>query len=407
MADFGADVDLESFRKEARDWLEENFPKSLAHQPGIAAALMDGPAPSGDIGLWKQRMGEKGWGTPTWPKEYGGGGLSGQEARVLQQEMARIGAFNPLTAGMGVTMIGPTILDYGTEEQKRKHIPPIVRGEVRWAVGYSEPGAGSDLASLQTKCEDMGDHWLINGQKIWTSGAQYSDWIGMLVRTDFTVKKHDGITFLLVDMHQPGIEVRPIKLIAGASPFCETFFTDATAPKEAMLGKLNEGWSVGKRLLQHERASQTGAMGGGGGGRNAAPFQEVAKRYVGMDADGRIADVDLRTRLTRHLMDAKAHGLTLARAAAESKGASGATNAASVLKNSATWVSQTRAELTLEIFGHQGLGWEGEAFEKEELEAVRGWLSGKAMSIYGGSQEIQNNIISKRILGLPDTTQST
>ena len=405
MADFGADVDLESFRKEARDWLEENFPKSLAHQPGLALALMDGPAPSGDVGLWKQRMGEKGWGTPTWPKEYGGGGLSGQQARVLQQEMARVGAFNPLTAGMGVTMIGPTILDYGTEEQKRKHIPPIARGEVRWAVGYSEPGAGSDLASLQTKCEDMGDHWLINGQKIWTSGAQYSDWIGMLVRTDFSVKKHDGITFLLVDMHQPGIEVRPIKLIAGASPFCETFFTDAKAPKEAMLGNLNEGWSVGKRLLQHERASQTGAMGGGGG-RNAAPFQDLAKRYVGADEEGRIADPDLRTRVTRHLMDARAHGLTLMRAAAESKGASGATNAASVLKNSATWVSQTRAELTLEIFGSQGLGWEGEAFEKEELEAVRSWLSGKAMSIYGGSQEIQNNIISKRILGLPDTTQS-
>ena len=158
MADFGTDLEIETFRTEARDWLEANFPQSLRGAVGIANALMDGPAPSGDILLWKQRMGAKGWGTPTWPAEYGGGGLSAQQARVLQQEMSRIGAFNPLMAGMGVTMIGPTILDYGTEEQKQKHIPPIVRGDVRWCVGYSEPNAGSDLASLQMKCEDAGDN---------------------------------------------------------------------------------------------------------------------------------------------------------------------------------------------------------------------------------------------------------
>ena len=402
MADSGGDIELEAFRAEARAWLEENCPPSIRNKPGLALALMDGPPPSGDLALWKLRMGEKGWGTPTWPKEYGGGGLTPQQARVLIQEMARVGAFNPLLAGMGVTMIGPTILDYGTEEQKKKHLPPIIRGEVRWCVGYSEPNAGSDLASLQTKAEDKGDHFLINGQKIWTSGAQYSDWCGLLVRTDPTAKKHDGISFLLTDMHQPGVETRPIKLIAGASPFCETFFTDATAPKDALLGKLNEGWTVGKRLLQHERASQTGAPTGGG---RQASLADVAKQYVEVDADGRIADTDLRSRITRHLMDAKIHGLTLARAAAESKGASGATNAASVLKNSATYVAQTRAELTLEIMGNQGLGWEGDTYSKDEIEAVRSWLSGKAMSIYGGSFEIQNNIITKRILGLPETTQ--
>ncbi|MDD3836949.1 MAG: acyl-CoA dehydrogenase family protein, partial [Phenylobacterium sp.] len=268
-----------------------------------------------------------------------------------------------------------------------------------------EPNAGSDLASLQTRCEDMGDHYLINGQKIWTSGAQWSDWCGMLVRTDFSAKKHDGISFLLVDMHQPGIETRPIKLIAGASPFCETFFTDARAEKNGLLGELNRGWTVGKRLLQHERASQTAASGPGGG--RQAPLTDLAKRYVGVDEKGRIADPDLRTRLARHEMDSRAHSLTLMRAFAESRGAGGATNTASVLKNSATNVAQTRAELTLEIMGHQGLGWEGEAFSADELQAVRGWLFGKAMSIYGGSAEIQNNIISKRILGLPDTTQST
>jgi len=404
MADFGSDLELESFRAEARAWLEENFPPSLRGKTGIAAQLMDGPEPTGDVLLWKQRMGAKGWGTPTWPAEYGGGGLSPQQARVLQQEMAKIGAFNPLTAGMGVTMIGPTILDYGTEEQKRKHIPPIVRGEVRWCVGYSEPGAGSDLASLQMRCVDVGDHWEINGQKIWTSGAQYSDWCGALVRTDPTAKKHEGISFMLVDMHQPGIETRPIKLIAGASPFCETFFTDARAEKDALLGELNAGWTVGKRLLQHERASQTGASTGGG---KTTPLQDIAKRYVGVDENGRIADAELRTRIAAHQIDARAHALTLARAAAEARGAGGATNAASVLKNSATAVAQTRSELLIEIMGAQGLGWEGESFTTEELETVRSWLSGKAMSIYGGSAEIQNNIISKRILGLPDTTQSS
>jgi alkylation response protein AidB-like acyl-CoA dehydrogenase len=270
-------------------------------------------------------------------------------------------------------------------------------------VGYSEPNAGSDLASLQTKAVDAGDHWVINGQKIWTSGAQYSDWCGGLVRTDSSAKKHDGISFMLIDMRQPGVETRPIRLIAGASPFCETFFTDARADKDDLLGELNKGWSVGKRLLQHERASQTGALGGGGS--SAPSLAEVAKRYVGVDGAGRIADRDLRARLATHAMDSRAHGLTLARVAAEARGADGATNAASVLKNSATNVAQTRAELTLEIMGVQGLGWEGDDFTADEIDAVRGWLGGKAMSIYGGSFEIQNNIITKRILGLPETTQ--
>ena len=402
MADTTGELELEAFRAEARAWLDENFPQSLRGKPGIAGALMDGLEAEGDLLAWKQAMGAKGWGVPTWPAEYGGGGLTPQQARVLQQEMGRIGAFNPLTFGMGVTMIGPTILDYGTEEQKRQHLPPIARGDIRWCVGYSEPNAGSDLASLQMKCEDAGDHYVITGQKTWTSGAQYSDWCGALVRTDPTAKKHDGISFILINMRQPAIETRPIALIAGASPFCETFFTEARAEKDGLLGALNVGWTVGKRLLQHERASQTG----GATGPKPTALQDVAKRYVELDADGQIADRDLRTRLTQHLMDAKVHGLTLARIAAETKGGSGANTTASILKNSATKVAQTRAELTLEIMGHQGLGWQGDAFSTQEIETVRGWLSGKAMSIYGGSVEVQNNIISKRILGLPDTTNS-
>ncbi|MBC7169093.1 acyl-CoA dehydrogenase family protein, partial [Phenylobacterium sp.] len=209
------------FRATARDWLAQNFPKSLAGR-GPTGPGDEGPDDS-DAKAWKQRMGEKGWGTPTWPAQYGGGGLSPAEARVLAEEMKAIGAYNPI-GGMGVMMFGPTLLEYGTEAQKQRHIPPIVRGELRWCQGFSEPGAGSDLASLSTRAEDKGDHWLVNGQKIWTSGAHLADWCFCLVRTD-TTKKHEGISFLLIDMRSPGVEPRPIKLIAGNSPFCETFFT--------------------------------------------------------------------------------------------------------------------------------------------------------------------------------------
>ncbi|HWA62161.1 MAG TPA: acyl-CoA dehydrogenase family protein, partial [Caulobacteraceae bacterium] len=308
MADFGGE--LETFRAEARDWLEANFPQSLRKNPdAVAEVVAGGVKPSGDVALWKQRMADKGWGAPTWPTEYGGGGLSAQEARILQQEMDRIGATNPML-GMGISMFGPTLLEYGTDDQKARHIPPIVRGEIRWCQGYSEPGAGSDLASLQTRCEDRGDHWVVNGQKIWTSGAQYADWCFCLVRTDPKAKKHEGISFVLINMHQSGVETRPIKLIAGSSPFCETFFTNARVEKNDMVGPLNGGWTVGKRLLQHERSGQGGSRMMGGG----ASVPDLAKKYIGVNEAGRIADPDLRTRIARHMIDAKAHTLTLARA---------------------------------------------------------------------------------------------
>ena len=398
--------ELEAFGAEVRAWLDENFPRSLA---GRAGELLRGEGmdtSESDARIWAKRLGEKGWATPTWPAEYGGGGLSQLEAQVLNRELDRAGAFNPLvrTTGMGITMVGPTILEYGTEEQKQRHIPKICRGEVFWSLGYSEPNAGSDLASLQTRAVDMGDHWLVNGQKTWTSGADVSDWCGVLVRTDPDAPKRDGISFLMIDMHQPGIETRPIRLIGGASPFCETFFDDARAEKDEMLGDLNAGWTVGKRLLQHERQSQTGATSGlgGGGGRK---LSDVAKEYVGVDADGRLADADLRARLTAQMMRAKAHSLTIARVFAEARGNAKVSAAASILKNAASSVAQERAELLIEILGHRGLGWEGDGYSPEELAAVRMWLTGKAMSIYGGSFEIQNNIIAKNILGLPENTQ--
>ena len=406
MADFGGDA--EAFRTEAREWLEANFPQSLRRNPDAAMqAMMGEQRPAGDADLWRTRMGDKGWGVPTWPKAYGGGGLTPAEARILQQEMNRVGAYNPI-GGMGVMMFGPTLLEYGTEEQKQRHIPGIVKGEVRWCQGFSEPGAGSDLASLQTRAEDKGDHFVINGQKIWTSGGQFADWCFCLVRTD-TTRKHEGISFVLFTMHQPGVEVRPIKLIAGSSPFCETFFTDAIAKKEDLVGPLNGGWTIAKRLLQHERS---GLSGGGGGGRGmfggaAQTIPQMAKSYIGADPKGRIADTDLRGRIIQHEMDSKAFMLTAMRSMAESKSNSGPSAATSIMKNAGTRVQQDRSELTLELMGYQGLGWEGDGFTADELSTVRGWLHGKATTIYGGSFEVQNNIISKRILGLPDATSSS
>ncbi len=403
MADFGGD-DLETFRAEARDWLSANFPASLKGKG--AMMYNEGVTPSNpDFKAWVKAMGDKGWGVPTWPKAYGGGGLSTAQARALQQEMNAVGAWSPI-GGMGVMMFGPTLLEYGNEEQKQRHIPPIVRAELRWCQGFSEPGAGSDLASLQTKCEDKGDHWLVNGQKIWTSGAQWADWCFCLVRTD-TTKKHEGISFLLIDMRTPGVETRPIRLISGNSPFCETFFTDVRVPKENLVGPLGGGWTIAKRLLQHERSGLAGGGGGGRGNLFTGPISELAKAYVGVDTVGRIDDPDLRSRVIQHEIDAKAFQLTAMRSMAEAKSNSGPNTATSIMKNAGTKVAQDRHELTLEILGAQGLGWEGDTFKAEELAAVRGWLGGKAYTIYGGSAEIQNNIISKRILDLPDPLAAT
>jgi len=401
MADFGGG-DAEAFRAEARTWLEENFPAGLKADPMAQMAQAMGGKEGADAKLWRERMGAKGWGTPTWPKEYGGGGLSRAEARVLAEEMAKIGARNPI-GGMGVMMFGPTLLEVGTEAQKRQHIPPICRGELRWCQGYSEPGSGSDLASLQTKCEDKGDHWLINGQKIWTSGANLADWCFCLVRTDPKAKKHEGISFVLIDMRQPGVETRPILLINGTSPFCETFFTDAKADKDQMMGPLNGGWTIAKRLLQFERDNISTSLGAGGVG-SAIPLtvEQVARAYVGLDDDGRLNDADLRRRVIDHRMENQAFQLTVRRAALEAKSNQGPSAATSIMKYAGAKIAQDRTELMVEAMGHQGLGWDGEGFEKDELATVRSWLRAKANSIEGGTSEVNLNVVAKRVLHLPD-----
>jgi len=393
------DPELEKFRADARAFIEANFPKSLKGKDALS--FMEGfGSKDPDFLAWRKAMGEKGWGIATWPKPWGGG-LSKAQGRVLVQELARAGAFNPI-GGMGVAMFGPTLLEYSNEEQKKRHMPGIAMGTVRWCQGYSEPGAGSDLASLRTQAVDKGDHFLVNGQKIWTSGAQYADWCFCLVRTDNT-RKHEGISFLLIDMKSPGIETRPIRLISGNSPFCETFFTDVKVPKENLMGPLHGGWTVGKRLLQFERDGQGGnARGASFRGADLRSLDEIAKTYVGRDVQGRIADADLRARVASHMMDAAAMRLTVQRMQDDARSNQGPSAVTSIMKNANVKVNQDRAELLIEIMGFQGLGWEGTSFAENEINATRNWLSGKAQSIYGGSNEVQSNIIAKRILGLLD-----
>lgn len=396
----------EQFKQDVQQWVQDNLPEALK---GVDIGMY-GPVSQDEevldaFELWRQRLADKGWGVATWPTEYGGGGLTDAEAKVVYREIRKAGSSNPimLITGMGATMVGPTLLEYGTEEQKARHLPGIASGEVRWCLGLSEPNAGSDLASLATRAERDGDDWVLNGQKTWTSGADKSQWCGALVRTDPSAAKRDGISFVMLPMDQPGIETRPIRLIAGESPFCETFFTDARARQDDLLGELNDGWSVIKRLLQHERQSQTAAPPSSS---KVESIESLARQYVGTNAEGILADADLRARLADHLMDRAAHELTIGRIMAEARGGNMEVSAtASILKNSATDVAQQRSELALEIMGNQGLGWAGDDYTEGELHTVREWLGGKAMSIYGGSYEIQKNIIAKNILGLPETTQ--
>ncbi len=405
MADFGADQ-LEAFRGDVSEWLAANYPPAL-RDPKVETdpeAMWGGRAFAGSDDpqiVWMRRMAEKGWTAPTWPEAYGGGGLSAAEARVLEREIGRGGYRTPL-ASFGIWMLGPVLLEFASEEQRKEHLPRIIGGEIRWCQGYSEPGAGSDLASLQTRCEDKGDHWLINGQKIWTSYANKADWCFCLVRTD-TTKKHEGISFVLIDMTSPGVETRPIKLISGESPFCETFFTDVKIPKANMVGPLNGGWNIAKRLLQYERQNISGGFGGGGGaGGSAGDLGEIAKRYVGVDATGALDDADLRSRITKNKMDFQAFGLTTARIAAESRASNGPSAATSIIKYAAASFAQERSELMIEAMGHQGLGWEGQGFSNGEVVAARGWLRSKGNSIEGGTSEVNINVVSKRVLGLPD-----
>lgn len=396
--------DLEAFKLECREWIEENCPPTMRTPAtegdgvwGGKKAVYQNP----EAKLWLDRMAAKGWTAPTWPTEYGGGGLSNQENNILQRELMR-GNCRMALQSFGIWMLGPVLLKYGTEEQKQEHLPKIVRGEIRWCQGYSEPGAGSDLASLQTSCEDKGDHWLVNGSKIWTSYANHADWIFCLVRTDKTVKQA-GISFLLFDMTSKGVETKPILLISGASPFCETFFDNVEVPKDNMVGEINTGWTIAKSLLQHERAMVAGfglSKGGLDGNASAYTPISIARDYIG-EEDGKIADPIARQKLATLEIKGEAFSLTMRRSAEEAKAGVDPGAVSSMFKLYGTEHNKNKSELLIEMMGSQGIGWKGDGFESGELGITKSWLRSKGNSIEGGTSEVQKNIIARHVLGLP------
>lgn len=394
-------VSLETFRTETRAWLEENCPPG-ARGAGYVPIGSKSIALEPDVRLWLDRMADKGWTVPTWPRAYGGAELDRDQYSVLIDEMKRINARPPLT-GRCVNYIGPTILEFGTEDQKARWLPICARGEGAWAMGYSEPGAGSDLASLSTRAVRDGDHYLINGRKTWTSDATFCDYIFVLVRTSPDKPKHEGISMVLVDMHQPGVSVHPIALISGASPFCETVFEDAIVPAGDLLGGLDRGWTVGKRLLQFERSTHAGIniSGSQGGRTEESRLPELVKQYVGL-VDGKVAEPAMRNRLVVHDMNTRAQQITQQRAVAELQShAPGFTSSAVKLTNALN--IQDGDEILMDAMGTQGYRWNSESgAAEEEVAAMKKWLYQKSLTIAGGTKEVQLNIIAKRVLGLPD-----
>lgn len=397
-------ADLDAFRRETRAWLLANAPQSMftplaEHEEpcwGGRTATYANP----EVKQWLDAMAARGWTAPTWPTAYGGGGLSKAEGRVLAQEMAALRLRPPLV-GFGLTMIGPTLLQLGTDALKRAHLPPIVRGEIRWCQGYSEPGSGSDLASLQTRAVVDGDDFIVSGQKVWTSYADQADWMFLLVRTDPAAPKHEGITFLLMDMASPGVSVKPIKLISGYSPFCETFLDHVRVPRTQVLGQVNRGWGVAKTLLGHERSMIADIGKGFGGASTERSAVELARAYLG-ERDGHIAEPLVRDRLAQLEIDQRSFDWTLARSRDTAKAGHAPGPETSIFKYYGTELHKRRRELKVSILGPHAVGWDGDGFSREEIEITRAWLRSRGNSIEGGTSEIQLNIIAKRVLGLPD-----
>jgi acyl-CoA dehydrogenase len=382
--------ELEAFRAEIRAWIEANCPeemrKPVQGEDDICWGGRNFVFKSAAQKAWMEVCAAKGYTVPDWPKPYGGAGMSPPEAKIWREELARAGARLPLSS-FGIWMLGPALLKFGTEEQKVLYLNQIARGEIRWCQGYSEPGSGSDLVSLQTYGEDKGDHWVVNGQKIWTSYADKADWIFCLVRTDKT-NVYQGISFLLFDMTTPGVTTKPIKLISGNSPFCETFFDNVVVPKHQIVGQLNRGWDVAKYLLGHEREMISGA----GGGEQTSTIGKVLTRN-GLD------DPMLRAELAQFDIDALAFAACGEKFLDEIKVGRAHPAKPNMMKYAGTELNKRRHELLMAAGGSTALEWESE--ETRGGAPARSWLRTKANSIEGGTSEVMLNVVAKRILELP------
>ena len=389
---------IADFRQQTRPWLEENCPPEM-RQPMSSEDEICWGGRNWQFGsqaqqVWLQRMQAKGWTAPTWPREYGGAGLTAEECKVLAQEMSAMGCRAPLNS-FGIWMLGPALLKFGTEAQKLEHMPKIARGEIRWCQGYSEPNAGSDLASLQAKATDRDDHFIVDGQKIWTSYADKADWIFCLVRTDSAAKKHTGISFVLFDMASEGVSTRPIQLISGKSPFCETFFDNVRVEKRNLVGSAGGGWNVAKYLLTHEREMISSI----GDRAVSRPLGQMAASLIGVDAQGRLADPMLRAQIAEFEVDEAAFRLTLERFGDMAKNRQAHPAFSSALKYYGAELNKRRHELLMAAGGSDSLDWE--STDSRQGAAARTWLRTKGNSIEGGTSEVQLNVISKRILELP------
>lgn len=387
---------LEQFRAETRDWLEASCPPAMREpvrdEEDVYWGGRKARFKSDAQRQWFEACRDKGYTVPAWPTEYGGAGLSPAEAKVLREEMARINARPPLSS-FGIWMLGPALLQFGTEGQKQRFLNEIARGEIRWCQGYSEPGSGSDLVSMQTFGEDRGDHWVVNGQKIWTSYADEADWIFCLVRTD-KANKYQGITFMLFDMANTGVTTKPIKLISGNSPFCETFFDDVKVPKSygedipGYVGEINRGWDVAKYLLGHEREMISAT----GGGDRATSLGASAARQGELDPV-------LRAEIAQFDVDALAFTAMSEKFLDEAKVGKAHPAQPNMMKYAGTELNKRRHELIMAAGGSRALEWDSDATEGGK--PARGWLRTKANSIEGGTSEVMLGVVAKRILELP------
>ncbi len=406
MAKTDADVDTDALRAEARRWFQENWDPDLT------------------VGEWWERLAESGWGFPTWSPEWYGKGLTSRQASVVAEERRALGAFGP-PSGIGPMMAGPTLINHATDEQKKRFLPDMVSGKAIWCQLFSEPGSGSDLASLQTKAVRDGDEWIVNGQKVWTSGAQFAKWGILIARTNPDVPKHKGITYFVIDIDQPGIEVRPLKEMTGGATFNEVFFTDARVPHANVIGEVNEGWAVAVTTLAHERNSlgAGGSFGGGevigmtdlsarvgdlakggGGGEMAgmaAAFGGGGSQLITMlpQMFGKAGDPVVRQELMKiySLMEiARFTGLRSQAAAAAGKAPGPEVSTGKLMASN---LVRALRDTGLAVEGAGGMLMGKDAPLGGMLQFLA--LFSPAISIAGGTDQVQRNIIGERVLGLP------
>ena len=385
--DFDESPEEAAFRSEARAFLEQDHVRELARHAALRGEE-DQAEWAERAKKWQAFLADAGWACITWPAEHGGRGGTPAQAAIFAEECARIGGSVNAFA-VGIAMAGPTIIAHGTEAQQARFLPPLARGEEVWCQLFSEPGAGSDLAGLSTRAERDGDEWVVNGQKVWTSGAHYSDWGILLARSDVDAPKHRGITYFLVDMHADGVEVRPLRQMTGSSHFSEVFLTDVRIPHDHVLGEVNGGWGVAMTTLANERTF----MGGNSRALGAKELVELARDH-GVDTDPGIR----QGLAAAHTRAEIARWLSMRTRTLTSKGLPPGPTA-SVAKLAAAWNLKRNGELALAIQGAHGV--------LADDDAPRGgawqdsFLGAPSIRIAGGSDEIQRNVIGERVLGLP------